>query len=138
MWHRRLRIWHCHSSGLDHCCSEGSVPGLGTFTWHGHSQKLKIIKNKVKLKRHIKVVFYYTQFRFISIAIWLSDAYIFPWRILEYKHYGKVTAFPRRKEKRNNSLSYWRFLFYQIRMRLRENYLWRNVFALSSYKSWPN
>ena len=34
-----LRIWHCHCSSSGHCCGVGSIPGLGTSTCCGHSQK---------------------------------------------------------------------------------------------------
>ena len=34
----KLRIQHCHCSGLGHCCSEGSIPGWGTFTCRGCCQ----------------------------------------------------------------------------------------------------
>ena len=27
LWHSRLRIWHCHCSGLGHCC------GIGSLAW---------------------------------------------------------------------------------------------------------
>ena len=30
MWCCRLRIWHCHCSGLGHCCGMGLIPGWGT------------------------------------------------------------------------------------------------------------
>ena len=46
----RLRIWHCHCSNLGHCCSRGSIPGLGTFTgvnkkYHRCDQKEKNVRN---------------------------------------------------------------------------------------------
>ena len=40
-WHSRLRIWHCHCSGLGSCCGVGSVLGTGTSSCCGHNQKLK-------------------------------------------------------------------------------------------------
>ena len=46
MWCSRLRIWHCHCSGLGSCCGKVSVPGLGTSACHGCGQKNK---NKIVL-----------------------------------------------------------------------------------------
>ena len=40
-WGSRLRIQQCHCSSLGHCCGVGSIPGLGTCTWHRGSQKKK-------------------------------------------------------------------------------------------------
>lgn len=39
--HHRLRIWHCHSSGLDCCYSVGSIPGLEISTRLRQGQKKK-------------------------------------------------------------------------------------------------
>lgn len=39
LWHTGLRIWPCHSSGSGHCCSVGSIPGLGTSECCGYGQK---------------------------------------------------------------------------------------------------
>ena len=36
-----LRILHCHCSSLDCCCGLGLIPGPGTSTCHGCSQKGK-------------------------------------------------------------------------------------------------
>ena len=40
-WLSGLRIRHCH------CCGMGLIPGLGTFTGHGHSKKkiAKLLQN---------------------------------------------------------------------------------------------
>ena len=35
-WHIGLRIWHCHCSGLGHCCGAGSI----------HSQEISTYQNK--------------------------------------------------------------------------------------------
>lgn len=35
LWHRGLRVQHCHYSGLGHCCGMSSVFHLGTSTCHG-------------------------------------------------------------------------------------------------------
>ena len=42
LWHSGLMIWHCHSSGLSHCCGAASIPGLGTSSSYGCGQKKKI------------------------------------------------------------------------------------------------
>ena len=39
-----LMIWHCHCSGLGHCHGAGSVPGPGTFTYHGRGHKKEDIE----------------------------------------------------------------------------------------------
>ena len=45
LWHSRLRISHCRCSGSGrcygsgHCCGSGSIPGPGTSTCCGCSQK---------------------------------------------------------------------------------------------------
>ena len=41
LWHSRLRNWHCRCSSSSHCCSAGSIPGLGTSTCCGCGQKKK-------------------------------------------------------------------------------------------------
>ena len=41
LWHSRLRIWHCHCSGLGHHCGMGSIPGPGTSTCLGVAKKKK-------------------------------------------------------------------------------------------------
>ena len=38
-WLSRLRIWHCHCSGLDCCCDTVSILGPGTSTCHERGQK---------------------------------------------------------------------------------------------------
>ena len=50
-WLSGLRIQHCPCSGLGHCCGVGSLPGLGTSTWHGCGEK-----NKIKLKHESRRV----------------------------------------------------------------------------------
>ena len=42
----RLKIWCCHCCGSGHSNGQGSIPGLGTSTCHGGSQKRK--KKKVR------------------------------------------------------------------------------------------
>lgn len=43
----RLRIWPCHCSSSDGCCSSGSIPGLGISACRGYGQNFfKIFKNK--------------------------------------------------------------------------------------------
>ena len=42
--HSGLMIWHCHCSGLGHCHGAGSVPGPGTFTYHGRGHKKEDIE----------------------------------------------------------------------------------------------
>ena len=41
LWYSRLRIQHCHCCGLGHCYGACLIPGLGTLTGCGHSQKKK-------------------------------------------------------------------------------------------------
>ena len=41
LWHSGLRVWHYYCSSSGHCCDVGLIPGLGTSTCHGHSQKKK-------------------------------------------------------------------------------------------------
>lgn len=41
LWHNRLKIHHCHYSGLG-CCGVGLILDQGTFTCRGHDQKEKI------------------------------------------------------------------------------------------------
>lgn len=41
LWHRGLRIWHCHCSTKGHCCDVGSIRGPGTSTCQGHGQTPK-------------------------------------------------------------------------------------------------
>ena len=48
VWLSRLRIWHCHYSGLGHYIDMGSIPGLGTSTCHGCDPKMKQSKTKTK------------------------------------------------------------------------------------------
>ena len=38
---QRLRIQHCHCSGLGYCCGIGLIPGPGTSTFCGHGWKKK-------------------------------------------------------------------------------------------------
>ena len=38
-WFLRLRIWHCHCSGLCRCCGTVSIPGPGTSACCEWSQK---------------------------------------------------------------------------------------------------
>ena len=47
LWPSGLRMHCCHCRGLDHCCSEGSIPVEGTSTCCGHDQK--------KVQRQISV-----------------------------------------------------------------------------------
>ena len=41
MWHSRLRIQCCYGCGAGDNCGMGSIPGSGTSTCRGHSQKEK-------------------------------------------------------------------------------------------------
>ena len=41
LWHSRLRIRHCHCSGLGSSCHEGLIPGMGTSICRGGGQKKK-------------------------------------------------------------------------------------------------
>ena len=41
LWHCRLRIQHCHCSGVGHCCGSGSVPSLGISHAAGAAKKKK-------------------------------------------------------------------------------------------------
>ena len=43
------RVKRCHCSGLGCCCGAGLIPGMGTFTRHGHSQKKEERKEKTSL-----------------------------------------------------------------------------------------
>ena len=43
LWLSRLRIWHCHCYGSGYSCGMCSIPGPGTFGFHGCSQKKKKI-----------------------------------------------------------------------------------------------
>ena len=48
LWHRRLRICHCHKSGINGSYGLDLIPGLGTFICPGCSQKKE--KKKIKLE----------------------------------------------------------------------------------------
>ena len=41
LWHSGLRIQDYHYSSSGHCCGVGLIPGPGTSTCHGNSQKTK-------------------------------------------------------------------------------------------------
>ena len=50
---------HCHSYGIGHSCSLGSIPGLGTSIGQGHSQKNQSalsIKTNGGSSHHVSVV----------------------------------------------------------------------------------
>ena len=51
LWHSRLRIQHCHHSGLGCCCGAGLIPGLWTSTCCRHGQNFFLIK---KMKNVLK------------------------------------------------------------------------------------
>ena len=50
LWHIRLRIWHCHCSGLGGCCGLGLVPGPDTSAclWHGQNKDKRTTKTKLQ------------------------------------------------------------------------------------------
>ena len=47
------RIWHCYCSSLGCFCGLGSIPGLGTSTWHRWALPSK--KNHVQLDLHMLI-----------------------------------------------------------------------------------
>ena len=54
MWHRGLRIWHCHCSILGGCCSSGSV------LWPGNFHMLWVQPKKKKNHFHPQITSVYT------------------------------------------------------------------------------
>ena len=59
LWHRGLRIWHCHYSSLVCCCGRGFIPGWRTSTCHRHRQKKK--KKKTQTQNQVRqfLILYY-------------------------------------------------------------------------------
>ena len=59
-WLSGLRIWHCHFSGLGHCCGADLIPGLGTGdfqvpqAWQKKKKKRKKEKKKERKKKKKK------------------------------------------------------------------------------------
>ena len=56
LWPSRLRIWRCHSSGLDHCYGMSLIAGPGTSTCCEHSQKKKKKKKSQYLSSDISKI----------------------------------------------------------------------------------
>ena len=53
LWHRSLRIQHCHCNGSGHCCGMGLIPGLGTSICHGQAKKKKKERKKEGKKEYM-------------------------------------------------------------------------------------
>ena len=68
-WLSRLRIQYFHCCGSGYSCGMGSTPGLGTFTYHGHSQKQTNKKTEIKIYRvlHTIPIFIFILFCFLGL-----------------------------------------------------------------------
>ena len=53
-WLSRLKIRHCHSCGLGHCCGSGLIPDSGTATGTGTNKRKKERKKKEKKEKERK------------------------------------------------------------------------------------
>ena len=67
-WPSGLRIQHCHCSGSGHCCVLGVIPGLGTLTCCGCSQK-----KKKKKKKGVPIVGQQKRIRLVSMRMWVRS-----------------------------------------------------------------
>lgn len=58
VWHRGLRIWCCHCSGLGNYCGVDSIPGLGTSTcWTGMAKQINEQNNKKQKSKGVALIF---------------------------------------------------------------------------------
>ena len=57
LWRSRLRVWHCHHSGLGHCCGGGSWPG------NFHMPRTHQKKKKKKKTEIVNVMYILPRFK---------------------------------------------------------------------------
>ena len=69
LWNSRLKIWHCHCSSVGCCCGSCSIPGLRTFTCHGHSLPPKDIEYSSLCYSRSLLLFLLAFFFFFSYVI---------------------------------------------------------------------
>ena len=66
----RLRIWYCYCSGSGHCYGAGLIPGLGTSTCCGRSQK-----QQKKLLKGLLLFYYFHFFCLFAFSRATPEAY---------------------------------------------------------------